>query len=601
MTTQYVNTRFSIQNAERFLANVRSTNNLYYVFVGKSQPGANDVIASNLELSTDYLEYQYYREMIFGKRLANTNVTQMIKRYEWAPNTVFTAYDHRTENLQDTDFYCTVNTGIAVEVFKCIWNNNNAPSTIKPEASVTDAQDNYFELADGYRWKWMYSVSSANLAAFVPASANFVPVEQNANVVANAISGRLTNFVIEDGGANYNSYTDGTFSDVSINGNTFIHQLQSNASSNNDFYKGCAIKIITGSGAGQQRRVSEYIGVSRRVFLDSPFEPAPNNSSTYEVSPDVDVIGDGTGLRARALMNVTSNSIFSIEITDGGQNYTWANVQILGNTGIISGNSVLAANSANVVAIISPPGGHGANAYSELFAQYIGISIPFANTESNTIPIDNDFHTIGVIHNPLFANVLLGVANLNTSFTPGETVTQQNTFATGTVESYSTNALFLTNVFGRFQTGNSTFGRLIGGTSGADGQCANITNNGQVKQFETFDQRTRLTININVGPGFTEDERVFESTGGVEFANGFVHASNSTFLAVTNTRGNFQESDISTINLVTGEDSATVANVTGLLMPDLIPFTGNLLYIENIIPVSRDQTQTETIRLVFKL
>lgn len=600
MTTQYVTPRFSIHNAARFIANVESTNNTYYVFLAKPQPTSNEASAANLILSTDYLTYGFYNDMICGKRLANSNITRMIRRHEWAQNTVFTAYDHREEYLSNTNFYCTVNTGVGVEVFKCIWNNNGANSTVKPEASLTDAEDMFFELADGYRWKWLYTVGSANLTAFVPNSSEFVPVEPNSNVTGNAIAGLISNYVVEDGGSNFNSYTNGTFSDTSISGNTYFHQLESTASANNDFYKGCAIKITTGTGAGQQRTVSEYIGSSRRVLLDSPFITSPTTASTYKIAPNVEVEGDGQGAQAIAVMNTTSNTVYGVEITNGGNNYTWASVSVNGNTGIIVGNSVVSANAANVVAIISPSGGHGSNIYNELFAEYVGISLNFANDESTTISTDNDFHTIGIIANPLFANVVLGAASVTGTFTAGETVTQANTFATATVVSYAANALLVTNSTGRFVTGNSTYGVITGGVSAASAQVANITNNSQAKQFATFDQRSRLAISPITG-SFQEDELAEQVQGGIPVANGYVYSANSTLVGLTNSRGILMSSDVSTSYHLEGDTSGAIANVTAVIPPDLVKQSGDLLYIENIIPISRGPSQTETLRFVFKL
>lgn len=596
MTTQYINPTFSIRNASRLYQDMQSTNNTYYVFLGKAQPTSNDAAAANLSLNVDFLQRGFYDDMIAGKRLSNTNITRMIKRNEWAANTVFDAYDHRTEHLSNTTFYCTVNTGVGIEIFKCIWNNDGANSTVVPDASLTDPEDMFFELADGYRWKWMGTVGYANAALFSPDAATFVPVEPNANISGNAIHGELVNYVVEDGGRNYNSYANGTFSDVSVSGNTYIHALDANASSNNDFYKGCAIKIITGTGAGQQRTVSEYIGVSKRVILNSPFSTTPTTTtSTYRIAPNIEVDGDGTGALAIAVMNTTSNGIYGVEITDRGSGYTWATANVNGNTGIIAGNVVVSANVANVVPILSPYGGHGANVCSELFAEYVGVAVQFQNTESSTISVDNDFRTIGLLANPLYANVVLGAANVSGTFSVGETITQGNTGATAVVVSYSSNALAVSNATGRFATGNSTYGIITGGVSAATCRVSNITNNSQVKNFETFDQRYRLTTTTISGT-IEEDELVEQSTGSEVFANGYVHQTNSTFIALTNVKGSL------TANAqIVGDTSSGIANVTAVIQPDLVKQTGDLLYIENIIPVSRGPSQTETIRFVFKL
>lgn len=606
MTTQYVTPKFSEHNAARMFANVQSGNNTYYLFFSNPQPSSNDAAAANLTLSTQYLDYDYYREIVGGKKIANTNIARMIERREWTSNTVYDYYDNRVENLLDTDFYVTVNTGIAVEVFKCIWNGGaNVPSTVQPAASLTDAADAFFELADGYKWKWMYSVGSANLALFVPASGNYVPCEPNANVTGNAVSGEIVNYVVANGGSRYNSYCNGVFSNVSVGGNSLIFELQANtASSNDNFYVGCAIKLTSAPGDGQQRTIVSYNGVSKRIVLDAAFANTPNTSTSYKIAPNIVVTGDGTYANAIAVMYdangtpSTTNTILGVEMSGRGLNYTFATATANGNTGIIG----ISTTTANIIPILSPAGGHGANVYSELGARYIGIALPLQNTESSTISVDNDYHTIGVIANPLFANVQFGVSNVSgASFTVGNVITQNTTYATATIVSYASNVMIVTNCTGNWVANIASNTYCFTSTAGGRGNPANIINNTQSKQFSTFDNRTRLGITVVSGAGFQEDEYVDQSIIGVDIANAYVHSANSSLVGLTNVRGNFQVSDVSSSYLVTGNTSGTIANTTAVIPPDLVQRSGDLIYIENIIPVVRDPSQTETIRFVFKL
>lgn len=606
MTTQHVTTKFSVQNAERLVANIQSSNNTHYLFFSNPQTSSNDAIAANLTLTTHYLDYGFYEEIVGGKKIAATNVTKMIERREWTSNTVYDYYDDTQTNLLDTDFYVTVDTGIAVEVFKCIWNGgaNNA-STVCPTAAVTDAVDPFFELADGYKWKWMYSVGSANLALFVPASGSYVPCEPNANVSGNAVSGEIVHYVVANGGLRYNSYCNGSFTNVSIGGNSQILELQANTSSANDnFYVGCAIKLTGEPGEGEQRKIIEYNGVSKRIVIDAAFVDTPNTSTTYKIAPNIVITGDGVAANAIANMYdangvpSTTNSIMGVEVTGRGYNYTFATVSANGNTGVIG----VSVNVANIVAILSPVGGHGSNAAYELGAKYVGIALPLANTESSTISTDNDFHTIGILANPLFANVQFGVSNVSgTVFAAGNVITQNTTYATAEVVSYASNVMIVTNCTGNWVANIASNTYCFTSSAGGRGNPANIINNTQSKQFATFDNRDRLEISVISGPGFSEDEYIVQSLAGLEVANAYVQSANSTLVGLTHVHGNFQDSDVSDSYHVTGTTSTTVANTTAVIPADLVQRSGDLIYIENVIPVSRGPTQTETIRFVFKL
>jgi hypothetical protein len=66
-------------------------------------------------------------------------------------------------------------------------------------------------------------------------------------------------------------------------------------------------------------------------------------------------------------------------------------------------------------------------------------------------------------------------------------------------------------------------------------------------------------------------------------------------LAVTNLRG-----VINPTERITGATSGASANVTSVKNPDLVPYSGEVIYIENIDPVTRSNTQTEQIKIVLK-
>ena len=148
-------------------------------------------------------------------------------------------------------------------------------------------------------------------------------------------------------------------------------------------------------------------------------------------------MGDGTGAAGIAVVNTTSKAIQRIDMISGGSNYTYANVSIVGNTGL------LIANSAIARAIIPPHGGHGYDVASELNANKLGIGVTFANNEANTISTQNDYSRIGLIQNPRYANVEVTYSSNVGVFLSGEQIIQAigvntslNTF-TSIVQNYS--------------------------------------------------------------------------------------------------------------------------------------------------------------------
>ena len=67
-------------------------------------------------------------------------------------------------------------------VYKVISNNNGANSTVMPTGTST----NILTTADGYKWKFMYSISASDVIKFV--TSDFIPVK---TIGAKAIDGEV--------------------------------------------------------------------------------------------------------------------------------------------------------------------------------------------------------------------------------------------------------------------------------------------------------------------------------------------------------------------------------------------------------------------------
>lgn len=289
-----------------------------------------------------------------------------------------------------------------------------------------------------------------------------------------------------------------------------FQKLTTALSNDTDFYKNNAFYIRSGRGAGQLRTITEYIvtGDERRVLLNTPLNPLPDTASEFEIGPRVIITGDGVDAKAIATVSASANSIADIEIIDSGSGYTYADITIIANTGLIDLTSGLpiSTTSASARAIIAPPGGHGSDIINELYANRVGIGMQIANTESSTVPATNDYRKITLIKDPLFANVELTLASsVAASFNAGEIVTQPSTGATGIITNRDGDVLRLTDVRGFF----ATSANVAGATSLYSANVTSID-----KSFTTFDQREIYQVEtIYAGPndnGFALDELVIQ-------------------------------------------------------------------------------------------
>jgi hypothetical protein len=412
----------------------------YYVTASKHTPyqGNSDQTINIPVESVNALSIAAYSDMIFGKRVKPTDTSLLILRNEWQANTVVNAYDDIATDLYTNTAYVSVNAGATTFVYKCLYNNNNSPSLVEPSGTDTTT----FETPeDGYIWKYMYSANDYIMSKF--SSNTYIPLVVDSNVVSSAVGGAIDVILVESSAIGYNNYNVGSFettSNIKISGNPLLYGIGATASTTNDYYNDCGIKVTSGACSGQYRIIQDYYisGGQKIIVLDNAFTGTILATDTYEIYPHVYVYDTGTAMSsnciARALIsNTAGNTISSVEILSSGVGYITATAAVKVNA------SVGVTSNTSLRPIIPPSGGHGSNPASELGAKYAGISVKFIENES-VLTTKNDFRTVSLLENPTFSNVQVYFDNTKTvgSFTQGETVYQYKaTQLTGTAQVFS--------------------------------------------------------------------------------------------------------------------------------------------------------------------
>jgi hypothetical protein len=412
MSSNYIN----------FGANGISSNATYFMFAGKPIPWENESVPDPIDTSVSGISYNTFDDITFAKYIPSTNMNLMTDRHDWASGTIYTQYDDQDINLASKVFFVITSENGNYNVWKCLSNNNGSPSTAQPLFSQTSEGAEYYATVDGYQWKYLYTIQSGYYNTFTTSTS--IPVLPNSNVASFASNGGIETIIVASGGNNYNSYANGFFSSIQVSGNSQLYGIKAGSiSANNNFYTGSTIYIQSGTGAGQTQLITNYVitGNSNIITVNSPFTTTPDFTSSFYISPSVNIVGDGSGASAISVINPSSNSVSSIEIILRGTGYTYANTSVTGNTGF--SNSTF-TTPATIRAIISPIGGHGSNVVSELNVTDVGFSASFLTTENGQIPANTTYRKIGIISNPVFANVTLQISPISGSFEPNETVTQ---------------------------------------------------------------------------------------------------------------------------------------------------------------------------------
>lgn len=153
-------------------------------------------------------------------------------------------------SLQTSKLYCMTSD---YHVYKCLNNNNGAPSTVRPYSTSYQP----ITLSDGYTWKYMYTVPKAFINKFT--SNTDIPVATSLKS-AYYTSGALTNFVVESYGSGYDE------SQVTLNvlGDGFLAENPLKVTS----------VIIDNGGSGYQE------GAEVGARFQDPFENQPFTANT---------------------------------------------------------------------------------------------------------------------------------------------------------------------------------------------------------------------------------------------------------------------------------------------------------------------------------
>ena len=220
MTTAYsvFKAKFKKTIADAIYQEVTSKTALYYHWFGKENPWT-DFLSPFIPSSegdypgqpSDNFRYDLHvrRDILTAKKIKPSDVSYVVRRIDWSYGTVYDMYDDAytppppgygygpaysgATRLEDANFYVLTT---EYNVYKCIWNADDSPSTVMPSGTTPDV----FDTSDGYKWKFMYSIPVSLRNRFL--SSTYMPITTALNAAYFA-GGSITSVNIEASGANY--------------------------------------------------------------------------------------------------------------------------------------------------------------------------------------------------------------------------------------------------------------------------------------------------------------------------------------------------------------------------------------------------------------
>ena len=232
-----ITNKFRIHNQEQFVESFSEASpNVYYLGLGRPQAWATSTRGDSrtqyegtdasplTPVDSVSQEYHVFDDLLAAKRVTASDVSIVIPRRNWATGTVYDYYrndyghyvtgstssvitaDSGATTLSDATFYVLNSNN---NVYKCLDNNSGANSTVEPTGTSTSI----LSTADGYKWKYMYSLSAAQQTNFL--STDFMAVATNSTVAAANTDGAIDIVKIKTAGS---GGTDGTHTGISIKG-----------------------------------------------------------------------------------------------------------------------------------------------------------------------------------------------------------------------------------------------------------------------------------------------------------------------------------------------------------------------------------------------
>ena len=368
----------------------------------------NDANPPTPETSAAY-EQETRKNIVSLQKAGISNTSLAIARYNWASGTTYDMYDTRyssaspapsgATNLSEARMFVLTD---EFHLYKCIDNNNRAPSTVKPSGTTTS----YLTLSDGYVWKYMKTVSVGERNQYL--SPNFTPVS---DIVSLGFYDGQIGFTINNGGSGYVS--DNTVLTVSGDGSAADLQavITSGSITNvvvNDpgtGYSSATIDITTPDSAKAQgingaidavinqittqnnQTNVQLAAVDREVSAIS----ITNGGSGYTTATAT-IVGDGSNAALSPVLS--GGAVTGFTITNRGSGYSVATVAVVGDGAGFQGD-----------VIIAPTNGHGFSLVGDSFPTAIAAFVPGIDNPIQTMEVTTDYHQLGIVLDPIQYNV----------------------------------------------------------------------------------------------------------------------------------------------------------------------------------------------------
>ena len=490
--------KFRQHNADQFFESFTETaGNAYYLFLGKATPFTSGTTSGSdssppTPQDGERDETRSWDAMLAAKKIASTDISYAIPRRNWVNGTTYDMYEH---DISSANTSTSGASNLYDSTFYIVTSAFRVYKVLDNNAGTAydGAEPTSTSTSPfelgGYILKFMYDISTTDIGKYV--TTDFVPVATDSTVSAAATNGSIESLRITAG----STYTNGTY-----------------------------YAAVYGDGTSQ--------GTSDGAIVRITVSGGAIASFGLTAGTDTTIHAAGVGYTF-GYVNLDAGFTFS----DSG----------------LSSASAIGGSGGVVDVIISPEGGHGKNAITELGGHFIMTATTVSQAENDDFSTANDFRQVGIVVDP----TNYGTTTVATATTARQTFVVKMSSSSGVFEADEVITQATTGAVGKVVEWDTTLSLLYYQQESFKGFGTSATTGGLVA-FST-------TATI---------------TGGTSGATGTPSSTSSETVTLAN--------------------SNTLTLTSGYANPELQADSGDIIYLENRKPIQRSSDQTEDIKIIIE-
>ena len=207
-----ITSKFRLDTTNKFVNSL--SDNQFYMALGRPNAWTDDAVPMT-PYENDYASHTLWENMFAMKRVDAADIIHCSPRNLWVSGTTYVEYDDQDTNIESKVYFVVSANN---NVYMCLKAGSGASSTNPDNTALSTSGVINHSGSDGYIWKYMYTIPTADVTKFLTTS--FIPVRHikevppggsdtaltnQWSVQQNAIDGAIYNMKITNGGSGYTS------------------------------------------------------------------------------------------------------------------------------------------------------------------------------------------------------------------------------------------------------------------------------------------------------------------------------------------------------------------------------------------------------------